>query len=103
MRKGKFNKFLSRMESMYAIANPVPVTGDPAHVSDFIHAVFENAKDYGIDDTGLTPEWFSYFSNKNRSKAVGMIHTFLQESGHIVSTKTINEGIDKFNEGFENA
>ena len=90
------------MESMYAIANPVPVTGDPLHVSDFIHTIFEN-EEYGMDGTGLTPEWFSEFSEKNRSGAIKMISNFLQENGHIVSQKTIIEGIEKFNEGFENA
>lgn len=90
------------MESMYAIAAPVPVSGDPMHVSDFIHTIFEN-EEYGLTGTGLTPEWFCEFSEKNNPRAIKMINNFLQENGHIVSQKTIIDGIEKFNEGFENA
>lgn len=103
MKKGKFNRILSQLECVHGIAKPVPVTGDPIYISDFIHAVFESKEEYGLGGTSFTAEWFSEFSEKNKPHAVKFVHNILQENGHIVSKKTILEGIDKFNEGFEDA
>ena len=98
----KFNKVLSMMESVYGISNkPIVESVDPIYVSDFIHTVFENKEQYGLANTDLSAEWFSSFSEKNKDKACSMIQTILQETGHIVSKKSIMEGIDKYNEGFE--
>lgn len=103
MKKGKFNRILSQLECVHGIAKPVPVTGDPVHISDFIHTVFESKESYGLEGTLFTPEWFSEFSDLNKMHAAKFVHNLLQENGHIVSQKTILEGIDKFNEGFEDA
>jgi hypothetical protein len=102
MKKGRFNRILSQLECVHGIAKPVPVTGDPVYISDFIHTVFESKEEFGLGGTNFTPEWFSEFSDINKTRAVKFVHNLLQENGHIVSQKTILEGIDKFNEGFEN-
>lgn len=98
----KFSRKLSQLEAITKIAEPVVESVDPTFVSDFIHTVFENRSEYGIKSDLLTPEWFSDFSETNPNKAIGMISSILQESGHIISKKSIVEGIAEFNKDFEN-
>lgn len=99
----KFSRKLSQLEAITKIADPVVESVDPVFVSDFIHTVFENRSEYGIKSDLLTPEWFSEFSETNPSKAIGMISNILQESGHIISHKSLLEGIAEFNKDFESA
>ena len=42
------------------------------------------------------------FNILDPNKAIGMISSILQESGHIISKKSIVEGIAEFNKDFEN-
>lgn len=97
----KFNRTLSQLEAMHGIANPVVENVDPVYVSDFIHTIFENRDQYGIKSDLLTPEWFSEFSERNQNRAIGMIDGILQENGHVISKKSLIEGITEFNKGFE--
>ena len=89
------------MESVHQIAAPVRKPVDSVYVSDFIHAVFENKSEYGLGDTTFSAEWFSDFSGRNKPVAEKFIDKILQEHGHIVSVKSLTEGIDRYNEGFE--
>jgi hypothetical protein len=101
MARGAFNKFLSQMESVHQIAAPIRQSVDAVYVSDFIHTMFENKSEYGLGDTTFTAEWFSDFSSRNKPVATKFIDKILQECGHIVSVKSLTEGIDRYNEGFE--
>lgn len=99
--RGGFNKHLSQLECVHRVSGPIRKPVDPIYVSDFIHNMFENKSEYGIGDTAFTHEWFSDFSSRNKSVAIKFIDKILQENGHIVSTNSLLEGIDKYNEGFE--
>ena len=101
MARGAFNKYLSQMESVHQIAPPVRKPVDAVYVSDFIHAVFENKSEYGIGNTAFSAEWFAEFSSRNKPVAEKFIDKILQENGHIISRKSLTEGIDRYNEGFE--
>lgn len=101
MGRGQFNKRLSQLECVHRLAPPVCESIDPIFVSDFIHTVFENKSDYGLGESAMSAEWFSTFSERNKPTASKLIDKILHENGHVVSRKSIMEGIDKFNEGFE--
>lgn len=95
----KFNKILSQMEAIHGIAKPVVRQEDPVMISDFIHHVFENSNDYGIEH--LSKEWLNHISNKDKSIAMNFVSGLLEQQGHILSRKSILEGIDNFKQEFD--
>ena len=90
----RFNKQLSQLEAIYEVAEPVIKDIDPVHVSDFIHHVFENTDSYEL--SGLDKEWFHSYINLNESKAVNFVNNLLQNQGHLISKKSILEGVKEF-------
>ena len=90
----RFNKHLSQLEAIYEVAEPVVKSTEPVHVSDFIHYVFENSDEYELK--GLDKEWFCSYVNLNESKAVNFVNNLLQKQGHLVSRKSIMEGVSMF-------
>ena len=90
----KFNKVLSQLEAIHQIAPPVVRQEDPILISDFIHHIFENANDYGINH--LSKEWLNGMSNKDSSIAVNFVGNILEQQGHLLSRKSILEGINNF-------
>lgn len=90
----QFNKQLSQLEAIYEVAEPVVKNIDPVHVSDFIHHIFENNNSHQLN--GLDKEWFHSYINLNESKAVNFVNNLLQKQGHLISKKSILEGIKEF-------
>lgn len=90
----KFNKKLSQMESIYNIAPPVVEQVEPVFVSDFIHHVFENSATYDIEP--FSKKWFKNYASRSANGSFKFVDNLLQESGHIVSRKSILEGITEF-------
>lgn len=89
-----FNKKLSQLEAMYQVAPPVKRSEDPIHVADFIHHVFENQKEYDLE--GLEKDWFVHYATNYPERSFRMINGLLETNGHMVSKKSILEGIDTF-------
>lgn len=79
---------------MFQIENQVAKTANPLDISDFIHHAFDNPTEYKLE--GITKEWFILESIKHPSKATNIVFNLLQENGHIVSKKSILEGIEVF-------
>lgn len=96
----RFNKHLSQLEAIYGVAPAVVSQADPTHISDYIHHMFENKSEYGIESDRLDKFWFVEFSHKNPKQAHKFVNNALNEAGHIVSHNSIMEGIQKFSEGF---
>ena len=96
----KFNKILSQLEAVHQIAKPVVRQEDPVMISDFIHHVFENADDYGVNH--LSKDWLTSISSKDKKLAVNFVNGMLEQQGHLLSKKSILEGIDNFKQELEN-
>ena len=97
----RFNKKLSQLEAVYQIAPPIVEVADPVQISDYIHHMFENKNEYGIESEELDKVWFVEFSGRNKNNASKFVHTALQESGFMISKQSILEGIEVFNQGFK--
>lgn len=90
----KFNRILSAMEATHSVKPPIVEAVDPIYVSDFIHHVFENVNDFGVD--GLSKEWFCEYATRLPTRALSFVGGLLEEKGHIVSRKSLCEGITMF-------
>jgi len=90
----KFNKHLSQFEAVYQVAPPVGVTADSVQISDFIHHLLENGEKYGLND--VDDDWFKFYASKHNKLAKNLVMSKLNESGHVVRMKSLNEGISQF-------
>lgn len=96
----KFNKVLSQLESMYQISKPVVRDENPILISDFIHHIFENSQEYGIEH--LSSDWMDGIKLKDEKMAVNFVNGLLEQNGHLISRKSILEGIKHFSKEIEN-
>ena len=90
----KFNKYLSQLESMYQVAEPVVKKIDPIYISDFIHYIFEHQTDYHLE--GLNKDWFMEYQKTDQTKAYNFVNNLLKENDHLISKSSIVEGIEIF-------
>jgi len=89
----RFNKKLSQLEAVHQVNNPTFQKADPTQLSDFIHHVFENQEQYKLGE--VSKEWFLNLST-DKKKATVFIDGLLQESGYMISKKSILESIEVF-------
>ena len=54
----------------------------------------KNTSKYDLD--GLDKEWFCSYVNLNENKAVNFVNNLLEGQGHLVTKKSILEGVNTF-------
>ena len=83
----KFNRKLSQLEAIYQVAKPVVKSQNPMTLSSSIQIALENSN-IGVDYT-----WFQSLAKRDPKKATTFAQNLLQESGELVSRKSILESI----------
>lgn len=86
---GKFNRKLSQLEAVYQIAAPVLIPCSPIELIPTIKTALESSS------LNVDYAWFRNFAQRDPHKATNFTYHLLQESGKLISKKSILESINQ--------
>lgn len=86
---GKFNRKLSQLEAVYQIAAPVLKQCPPIELLSTIKTAIESSS------LNVDYAWFHNFALRDPYKATNFTQHLLQESGKLISKKSILESINQ--------